>query len=199
MRRTLNDAGADSGSAIDLALDASHEALTALRSPLTRNRMMTAVGVLGGAERIVAFGIGPTGLLARYAAMLLARAGRQARSLDATGIGLADQLLDLRVGDGLLLLAYGRASREVTATIAAARHKRLSVVLVTNDLSSDLARLADVVVPVPRGRAERVALHGATLVVLEALVLGLAALDRPRALAALEQLDALREEVSGSA
>jgi DNA-binding MurR/RpiR family transcriptional regulator len=129
--------------------------------------------------------------------MLLARAGRQARSLDATGIALADQLLDLRAGDALLVLAYGRAYPEVTATIAEARRKRLSIVLVTDDLSSGLARLADVVVPVPRGRTERVALHGATIVVLEALVLGLAALDRPRALAALEQLNALREEVAG--
>jgi hypothetical protein len=43
----------------------------------------------------------------------------------------------------------------------------------------------------------RVALHGATLVVLEALVLGLAATNRTVAVAALERLNELRESVSG--
>jgi DNA-binding MurR/RpiR family transcriptional regulator len=158
---------------------------------------VAAAGVLDHAERVVVFGMGPTGLLARYTAMLLVRSGRQARSLDAAGIALADQLLDLRAGDALLLLAYGRAYPEVTATIAEARRRLLPIVLVTDDENSGLARMADVVVPAPRGQAERVALHGATLAVLEALVLGLAASNRPRALAALERLNGLREAVSG--
>jgi DNA-binding MurR/RpiR family transcriptional regulator len=197
MRHTLTEAGTDLGRAIDLALDTHAEALTALRSATTRERLVTAAGVLGHAERVVVFGIGPTGLLARYAAMLLVRSGRQSRSLDAAGIALADQLLDLRAGDALLLLAYGRAYPEVTAIIAEARRRLLPIVLVTDDENSSLARMADVVVPAPRGRAERVALHGATVAVLEALVLGLAASDRPRALAALERLNGLREAVSG--
>lgn len=198
MRRTLQDAGADSGRAIDLALDAHKEAFAALRSGVARERLLMAAGVLGGAERIVVFGIGPSALLAGYAVTLLGRAGRRARALDATGIGLADQLMDLRTGDGVLLLAYGRAYREVTATIAEARRLALPVVLVTDSPESGLARMADVVVPAARGRSGRVALHGATLVVLEALVLGLAAIDRPRALAALERLNELRKAVSGA-
>ncbi len=160
-----------------------------------REKLVAAVRVLGAAERIVVFGIGPSGLLARYTSLLLARVGRQARCLDATGIGLADQLLDLRPGDALLLLAYGRAYKEVTATIGQAREMRLPMVLVTDSLESRLARHADVIVPAQRGRAEHVALHGATLVVLEALVLGLAAADRPGALAALERLNVLRQAV----
>ena len=71
------------------------------------------------------------------------------------------------------------------------------IALLTESATSELAAMVDVVVPIPRGRAERVALHGATLVALEAMVLGLAATDQPRALAALEQLNTLRREVSG--
>src|ERR1700674_328226 len=40
MRQTLNEAGADSGRAIDLALDAHAEALTVLRSSTTRERLV---------------------------------------------------------------------------------------------------------------------------------------------------------------
>lgn len=198
MERTLNEVGEDAGRAIDAALQAHHEALVALRSAAWRDKLVMAVGVLGSAQRTAVFGIGPSGMLARYVSILLARVGRPTLCLDATGIALADQLLDLRAGDALLLIAYGRAYKEVTATIDVARQKRLPMVLVTDSLESRLARHADVIVSVQRGRAEHVALHGATLVVLEALVLGLSATDRPRSLGALRQLNALREAVLGT-
>jgi DNA-binding MurR/RpiR family transcriptional regulator len=198
MRRTLHETGEDPGVAIDLALDAHQEAATRLRSASMRETLVAAVNLLGSAERIAVFGIGPSAMLARYTSMLLVRSGRQAVCLDTTGIALADQLLGLRSGDAVLLLAYGRAYQEVTATIGQAREKRLPMVLVTDSLEPRLARHADVIVPAQRGRAERVALHGATLVVLEALVLGLAAIDRPQTLEALEQLNTLREAVSGT-
>lgn len=196
MERTLDATGADVAHAIGAVLDTQQEALTALRADDARQRMAAAIQVLGAAARIVVFGIGPSGLLAQYAATLLARVGRPARSLDGAGIALADQLLDLRAGDAVLLLAYGRAYPEVTATVIRARRMGAPMVLLTDSLEARLARHAQVVVPTPRGRAGQVALHGATLVVLEALVLGLAALDRPRAMAALEQLNDLRTSVT---
>ena len=68
----------------------------------------------------------------------------------------------------------------------------------TKSLDRSLARHADVVVPARRGRNRRVALHGATLVALEAMVLGLAALDGARAIGALNRLDDLRADITGS-
>ncbi|HUZ65854.1 MAG TPA: hypothetical protein VMU82_19290, partial [Acetobacteraceae bacterium] len=106
-----------------------------------------------------------------------------------------DGLLDLRAGDAVLALAYGRAYREVAAVSAEARRLGLPIVLISD--GSGFAGLADVVVAIPRGRAQRVALHGATLVGLEALVLGLAAAGRAQAMAALERLNRLRRAVSG--
>jgi hypothetical protein len=85
-------------------------------------------------------------------------------TLDATGIGLADQLIDLHRGDAVLILAYGRAYREVAATFAEASQLGLPTVLVTDSLDGKLARKAGVVIPAKRGRANRVALHGTTLV-----------------------------------
>jgi DNA-binding MurR/RpiR family transcriptional regulator len=197
MRRTLADVGEGADQAINLVLDTHRDAIDALRSPATRGRISEAVSALHQAERIIIFGIGPSAPLARYVTILLTRNGRRARALDATGISLADQLLDLRERDGLLILAYGRSYREVVATFSEARKLRLRTVLVTDTLEQKLARLADVVIPAKRGRAERVALHGTTLVVLEALVLGLAASDRGRALTTLERLNDLREAVNG--
>ncbi len=60
------------------------------------------------------------------------------------------------------------------------------------------ARHADAVVPAPRGRARRVALHGATIVAPEALALRLAALHGERAVASLERLNDLRAAITES-
>jgi DNA-binding MurR/RpiR family transcriptional regulator len=136
-----------------------------------------ALPVLNAADRIVVFGIGPSAALARYAAVLLARVGRRSMCLDGTGIMLADQMLDLRAGDAVLALAYSRPYREVTGLFGEARRLRLPIVLVSETAQSALAKSMDVVLVIPRGRRQRVALHGGTLVGLEVIVLALAAVD----------------------
>ena len=93
-----------------------------------------AVATLHPAQRIVVFGLGPSAALARYLATMLGRAGRTTKALDASGIALADQMLDLGPGDALLVLAYGRAYREVVALFGEARRMALPVVLVTDSL-----------------------------------------------------------------
>lgn len=197
MRGTLAEAGPESGRAVDLAIETQREAVEALATPEARATLRAAIASLHPARRILVFGLGPSAALARYLATLLGRAGRAARALDASGIALADQLLDIGPGDALLVLAYGRAYREVVALFAEARRLALPVVLVTDSLDRSLARHADVVVPARRGRARRVALHGATLVALEAIALGLAAMDGERAIASLDRLNDLRAAIAG--
>ena len=198
MRATLADAGVEAGRAIELAIETQREAVAALAAPESRAALRAAVEALHPAGRILVFGIGPSAALADYLVLLLRRAGRAAGALDATGIALADQLLDLGPGDAVLALAYGRSYREVVAVFAEARRLGLPLVLVTDSLDRALARHADVVVPARRGRARKVALHGATLVALEAIALGLAAARGESAVATLERLSALRAAIAGS-
>jgi DNA-binding MurR/RpiR family transcriptional regulator len=197
MRRTLAAIGDDAMQALDAVLAAHAEALTTLRSETFREQLARALALLHAAQRIVVFGIGPSAALARYVAVLLGRAGQRSSCLDATGITLADQLLDLRPGDVILALAYGRPYREVTGLFAEARRQRLPIVLISETDSSQLAKSAEAVLVVPRGRRQRVALHGGTLVALEAMALALAASDREQAMGTLERLNRLRSAVSG--
>jgi DNA-binding MurR/RpiR family transcriptional regulator len=194
MRRTLDDVGENTDRAIDAVIAAHDEAMASLRSPDARARIAAAVSILHPVERIAIFGIGPSAALAVYVSALLARGGRRTLTLNATGAMLADQMLDLRRGDALLVLAYGRAYPEVVAVFAEARQLSLPIVLVTDSFDGKFARLANVILPARRGRSERVALHGATLVCLEALVLGLAAAN-PNTVASLERLDHLRRVI----
>jgi DNA-binding MurR/RpiR family transcriptional regulator len=192
MRRTLVDLEKATGHALDGILQAHAEGLDVLRSAVCRAQMAAAVRALDGAERIAVFGIGPSAALATYVSTLLARNGRRSRAIGATGSMLADQLLDLAKGDVLLILAYGRVYREVKAVFAEAKALGLPTVLVTEADDTPLAKLADVCVAVPRGRPGQVALHGATLVGLEGLVLSLAAARPDAALASLDNLNRLR-------
>jgi DNA-binding MurR/RpiR family transcriptional regulator len=192
MRRTLVDLEKATGQALDEILRAHTDGLDVLRSEKCRSQMAAAVRVLDGAKRIAVFGIGPSSALATYVSTLLARNGRRSRTIGATGSMLADQLLDLAEGDALLILAYGRLYREVKAVFAEAKALGLSSVLVTEADDTSLAKLADVCVAIPRGRPGQVALHGATLVGLEGLVLSLAAARPEAALTSLDNLNRLR-------
>ena len=197
MRRTLADVGEDSGRAIDLVFKAHNEAMRGMRRPAAQASILAGVATLSQAERIAVFGIGPSAALASYVATQLARGGRRTLVLNSTGSMLADQMLDLTPGDGLLAMAYGRAYPEITAVLTEARRLGLASVLVTDSLDKRLRRSASVVVPANRGRAQRVALHGATLVCLEALALGLITLGKAEAVTTLEHLNRLRESVRG--
>jgi DNA-binding MurR/RpiR family transcriptional regulator len=192
MRRTLVDLKKATGEALDGILQAHAESLDVLRSRKCRAQIAAGVSALDGAERIAVFGLGPSSALATYVSILLTRSGRRSRTMSATGSMLADQLLDLGAGDALLILAYGRLYREVKAVFAEAKALRLPTVLVTEADDTPLAKLADVSVAIPRGRPGQMALHGATLVGLETLVLSLAATKPDAALASLDNLNRLR-------
>jgi DNA-binding MurR/RpiR family transcriptional regulator len=192
MRRTLINLEKATGQALEGILQAHADGLDVLRSKKCRAQIAAGVRVLDAASRIAVFGIGPSSALATYVSVLLARNGRRSRTINATGSMLADQLLDLGKGDVLLILAYGRLYREVKALFAEAKALRLPTVLVTEADDTPLAKLADVCVAIPRGRPGQMALHGATLVGLEALVLSLAVAKPEAALSSLDNLNRLR-------
>jgi hypothetical protein len=81
MRLTLAELQDASLQAIDTVLDAHDAALATLRSGSFRDQFGRALRILHAAERIAMFGIGPSAALARYAALLLGRAGRSVRCL----------------------------------------------------------------------------------------------------------------------
>jgi DNA-binding MurR/RpiR family transcriptional regulator len=190
LRRTIAASGEDVTAAIALVLTTIQASLGDL---LTKTQTLRqAVQALYPVQRIFVFGVGPTAAIAHYAAAILTRNGRQTKLLDRRGQALADQLLDIGSGDGLLMMAYGTPYREATTTLGEAARLGLPSVLITQSAGTELGRLAGVVVPVPRGKARHAALHSPTLAALEAIVLGLAVSDPAASMKALEKLNRLR-------
>ena len=102
-------------------------------------------------------------------------------------------MLDLSERDGLLILSYGKPYKEVLLAASEANKAGAKIVLVTDTPNTRLAKLAQGLITARRGRTERVALHGATLIILEALVMGLAIANQNRTIRTLARLGMLRD------
>ncbi len=200
MRRTLQDlhgpAETEAMKAADLVLRTHNSAVRQMQTEEGRAPIHQAIAALHPVERIVIYGAGPSSAIGAYLEVMLNRHGRRAKVIGQSGQGLADQLLDLSAQDGLLLLSYGEPYREVQVTAAEAVVRNIPIVLVTDNPNSKLAEMAAVVLPARRGRAEQVALHGATLITLEALLMGLAVANRAHTIDTLERLAGLRAALS---
>ena len=200
MRRTLQDlrgpAEMEAMKAVDLVLDTHGESVRQIQTEAGRDLIQKAIAALHPVGRIVIYGAGPSNAIGDYLRVMLNRHGRRAKVIGDGGQGLADQLLDLSAQDGLLLLSYGEPYHEVLLTVAEAAAHNIPIVLVTDNSASKLAEKAAVVLPARRGRAEQVALLGATLMTLEALMLGLAVANRANTIETLERLAGLRGALS---
>lgn len=196
MHRTLEEltgkAEEAATTAADIVIDTHAESLLRLQKEDARAQIHTAIAKLHPAERIVIYAAGPSKPLAEYLGILLGRHGQAAKVIGQGGLGLADELLDLSERDGLLILSYGKPYKEVLLTAAEARKMDIPIVLVTDEPNTKLTHAANAVIAARRGKAERVALHGMTLIVLEALVMGLAVANRSQTMRTLARLGTLR-------
>jgi DNA-binding MurR/RpiR family transcriptional regulator len=156
-----------------------------------------AVDVLEAADRVLVSGLGPTGALCEYLVLRLRRFLRQAEAVNATGLRLADSLLGFRPGDALVLVVYETLDDDTAATLARANELDVPVVLITDSLGAALGGRVAAALTAPRSRARSLSTVTTTVALFDALLLGIAARDRDRALAGLAQLNRLRERVAG--
>lgn len=193
MARTLVAARQEGGSLLDHTLLAHQEALKSLHAEGFEASFEAAVDLLAGAKRLFLFGIGPSSALAQYGCVQFGRLGVDCHALDRTGIGLADQAAHLCDGDVVLMLAYAPIYREAQTVLELARARAAKVILVTDSVGAPFTQLADHCLNVTRGRSNHFALHGATLVLLEALVAGLGDRRGDKGLEALLGFEKIRE------
>jgi DNA-binding MurR/RpiR family transcriptional regulator len=156
-----------------------------------------AVDVLAGAERIHWSGTGPSAAVAEYGATLGSRLGRPSAVVRGSGTQLADELLGIRSGDAMVVLSYGRTNSRVRVLVDRCEELAVPVVLITDAVPKELGERVAAILPSGRGTPGLFSSHGTTLILIEALVLGLAAVDPGRAEKSLALLNDLRAEVAG--
>ena len=195
LQRALASVDQNVDGAVDLVLDHEARLIANLSQGATRRAIPVAVDILHRASRVVVFGTGTSGLIAAYAVRMLARHGKPVLLLDATGFDLAEQMLTLEEGDAVLMLFFGRAYPEVEVLMEETRNRNLPTVVVTESAEKPLLKSASVVLEIRRDGPDGAPLHGATLVCLEAIIMGVAAMEQQASLDSLERLQLLRARI----
>ncbi len=199
MVKTLSQVGDDPGSALDVTLDIHRTSLEGLRRDITPEHFQSAVGSITGARRVFIFGIGPSAAMADYFKVQLGRFGIDALSLTQTGLLLADDVRKFAQGDLLMIFAYNRVYQELNVLLDQADLQGLTRILFSDTLGPGLRDRVDLVLRVARGRADLLSMHTATLALVEALLVGVAAKRPEETIASLESLNRVRTALAGKA
>jgi DNA-binding MurR/RpiR family transcriptional regulator len=198
LAHTLEASSGASEGALGHVIEVHSEILALLKSPAMAPRFERAVEILAAASHRHVFGIGPSGAVATYAALQFNRLGYPTAALTLPGIGVADGLVAMQPGHALLMMAYGPLYREAEVALDEAERLRLPVVLVTDDLGDVVGNRVAEVLRVPRGRADHLATHAGTMVLIEALTIGIAAQSGGRSIDTLDRLSTLRASIDKS-
>ncbi len=199
LSRTLGEVGNDLFAAFRMTQEIHTASLASLRRSITPELFEKAVDAVVGAARVLVFGLGPSSAIADYLVIQLGRFGLFAEALSNTGVLFADDLRRLREGDLVIILAYGRVYAELAALLDEIARQRLRSFLITDSLADTVRRRVDFVLPVPRGRAEMLSMHTATLGFIEALLVGVATRRPAETLASLKALNEARAKLGGGA
>ncbi|EMS97717.1 iron transport system regulatory protein FitR [Agrobacterium tumefaciens str. Cherry 2E-2-2] len=195
MAATTKSISGNCDAAIDFVLDNQKNTLEMLSSAENREAMAAAVRLLSQARGIGVLGIGASGIIATYAARLFQRSGVHSYALNATGIALAEQLLELENGHVLIMLLHGRAHREAQTAIAEAGRLDIPIIMLLGQEDSVLKKHANASLFLPRAKNEGVALHAPTFIAMETMALALSAACPERSLETLERLVELRTSI----
>jgi len=193
--RSLEDLGDDPKSVLDHVLATEMQLLQDARETLRTEDFEKALDLLARATRVVAQGLGPNVPLAEYFVARLRRLRRSGIAVGSRGQALADALIDLRKGDVVVVLAYDRANPESELMLEHAQRLRLPSILITDTLGLALAGQFTVALSARRAGGGMFHLSAITIVVLDALLFGLAGRDRSAALDAAEELQQIRARI----
>ena len=195
LRRTLDQASGDE--LFPTAIRNHLSAIETLTHNVSPRAFQDAVAILAGSDRVVWRGVGPSAHLANYGQLISQRIGKTSSALVHTGTSFADELLSLAPSDALVVFAYGRLQPHVRVLLEHTATLQIPVVLITDTLGRKLDAAVDVTLHCGRGAPGLFASHATTLVVVEALVLAIAAADQPSAEASLARLNELRAALVG--
>jgi DNA-binding MurR/RpiR family transcriptional regulator len=196
LRATLSSTP-DPDDELQVACERQRLALDALVGGITKSQFHAANRVIDQADHVWWSGIGPSAFLAEYGAFLFRRLGQPSGALTHSGFENADELLSLRRGDAVVVLAYGRLHRHVRVLLERAAEEGVEVVLITDSLVVRDEWPIAVRLASGRGPAGMFSSHGTTILVIEALALALAAAHPDLAQESVDRLNQLRSEIAG--
>jgi DNA-binding MurR/RpiR family transcriptional regulator len=195
--RVSLDADPDPDAELWASIERQRTALETMGQTVAKADFRRANRVIAKAPYVWWSGVGPSAHLAGYAAFLFRRLGKDSAALTHAGFDSADELLAVKAGHAVVVLAYGRLHRYVRVLLDRASSVRAPVILLTDSLS--LSKEWDISARLVSGRGPRgtFSSHVTTTLMIEALGLAMAESTPDRAKASIEQLNALRGAIAG--
>lgn len=200
LERRIAELGPDLGAALTGVITDARERLDETELSQDPEQLSAAVGLISKAGEVIAYGVGGSELAARHLGLKLNRLGHRARHVGATGFRLADELLGLQADDVVVLYVPGRMLPDAQVLIERARAVGASCIAVSErDLAERLGDTVDVALIAPQSASGSTAEALTALIVTDVLLLGVAALDEPRALYTSDLLSTLRRRLINGA
>jgi DNA-binding MurR/RpiR family transcriptional regulator len=199
MSKTLDESSGSLRLALETTLAAHADAASKLRDTILLEDFQAIVHVLADARDVAVFGLGPSSSIAEYFCIQLRRLGFPSRALTKSGFLLADDLLPLKSGSAVVMMAYGRVYPELSVLLAHAKGVGAHTILVTDRLQDALKDRVERIVTIPRGRPDAFSMHSATVAFLETLLVGLGTASPQATVESLNQLNRLRADLAGQA
>lgn len=169
------------------------ELIEETRSKLTEAAFTEAVGLVVGAKKIFIVGFRAAFSLAYFLYFRFVRLRMDARLITVTGgTSLVEQLALLERGDLVIALGFDETPRETKMTIDYAVKHRIPVLGISHAPTSEIARTSTLCLLGCR-RPHRTQSLAASMSLLNALAIAVAARNKPKALRALRRLDAIEQ------
>lgn len=196
LEHRIAELGPDLNAALTGVITDARERLDETELSQDPEQLSTAVGMISKAGEVIAYGVGGSELAARHLSLKLNRLGHRARHVGATGFRLADELLGLQSSDVVVLYVPGRMLPDAEVLIERAQVVGASCIAVSErDLAERLSDTVDVALIAPQSAGGSTAEALTALIVTDILLLGVAALDEPRALYTSDLLSTLRRRL----
>lgn len=192
LQRKLADLKAGQGHVLQKVIDMELQYLTEAERSVRPAEFDRAVDLLVHGRRLIAFGSGPSRILAELAEIRLRRFGYPTLLLIESGRDMLDKLALLRPDDVMLATGFHRATRELVVAVDRAHSVGCPIVLLTDTLGSNFQGKVDVVLSARRGPVSTFHSLTVPMAILNALILAIAMSKPDESLAALNRLLELR-------
>jgi DNA-binding MurR/RpiR family transcriptional regulator len=185
----------DSRSLLDIMIADAINLLAATSSAMDHDGFDKSVDILRTARRIFVFGWGEPGSLADYLAIGLNRIGSVAAAHRQSGFQFADALLGLRPGDTVVVIAPLWHVNEIDVALKRASNVGAKTILISELLGEKLRHRFDCVLTTASSRHGTAEPSVPVVVILDALLLGVASSNSEQALESWTVMNKLRSSL----
>lgn len=194
-RRRVQSTGRDLETIWDLVTAEAIERITLLRGTHASKKFAEAVRLLLGADTVLTYGFGATGVVADHLAQQVRRIGHSSRRIRGSGFQLADEMLSIERGSAMVLFVPGRFPREVEVLLDRCQTVGANTILITHELADRLVNSVTLVLDAPNTSTGLSAEALSPLIVADALAQAVAALDAERTVQSSHTLGTIRRQL----